>query len=98
MNSSSQQLTNCHAWIEVFTRLDTDDVPSSEHLEKITVPDVRFREPFNDIVGRPALGALVAHTCRQVKDVRLQVLDRAFSGKCVYLKWQMSGRLTVLGL
>jgi len=98
INPSPQQLDNCHAWIEVFTRLDTDGVAPSEHLEQITVPDVHFREPFNEIVGRPGQRESVEQTRRQVSDVRFQVLDRATSGQGLYLKWEITGRLRVLGV
>ena len=72
-------------------------MPSLEYLERITTPDVRFRDPFNDIVGRTALRALLEHTRRQVKDVRFELLDKAISGQRMYLKWGMSGTVRVLG-
>ncbi len=52
MNRVRKQQDNCQAWIEVFTRLGAEGVPALDHLEQITTPDVRFRDPFNDIAGR----------------------------------------------
>ncbi len=95
MNRVQKQQDNSHAWIEAFTRLGAEGVTALDHLEQITTRDVRFRDPFNDIVGTPSLRALLEHTRRQVQEVRLEVLDTADSGERLYLKWEMSGRLPV---
>ncbi len=110
MNRVRKQKENCHAWIEVFTRLGKEGVPALDHLEQITTPDVSFRNPFNletastavsrfnDIVGRRALRALLEHTRRLVQHLRFEVIDTAVSGQRVYLKWHMIGNLRVIGL
>ena len=95
MNPSQQQ--NRQAWIEVFTRLGPDGVPPLENLEEIVSSDVRFRDPFNDLVGPKALRALLEHTRRQIPDVRFQVMDQVTQGRRVYLKWEMTGTIRVLG-
>lgn len=73
-------------------------MPALDHLKQITTGDVRFRDPFNDIVGRPSLRALREYTRRQVQELRFEVLDTTDSGRRVYLKWEMTGKLPVLGL
>lgn len=98
MKDNRQQAQNCDAWIQVFTRLGTDGPPSMDHLLRITCADVQFKDPFNDIVGQPALLALLQHTCRQIQGVSFEVLDKMSSGPRVYLKWTMTGRLRLLGL
>jgi steroid delta-isomerase len=97
MKPASVRQPRCDAWIGVFTRLHRDGVPSMEELEAITAPDVRFRDPFNDLRGREAIRALLRHTREQVSDVRFRVLDRAASDTRVYLKWEMTGRVRLLG-
>jgi len=92
------QQKNLQAWIEMFERLGTDGVPSLERLEQLVSSDVRFRDPFNDLVGPSALQALLEHTRRQVPDVRFQVMDKVAQGQRAYLKWEMTGTLRVLGL
>ena len=59
---------------------------------------MRFRDPFNDLVGLPAVRKLLEHTRRQVRDVRFRVLDKAEAGERVYLKWEMTGNVRLLGL
>lgn len=98
MLSAQTQEANCDAWIDVFTRLNSDGLPTLDHLERITSPEVRFRDPFNDMVGRSAVLELLEHTRRQIRDVRFQIIDRASSGQRVYLKWEMTGRLRLLGV
>ncbi len=97
MSSNPAQQPNCDAWIAAFTRLHQDGVPSMQRLSEITAPTVRFRDPFNDLSGREALRALLSHTREQVADVRFRVLDRAVSDKRVYLKWEMTGMVKLLG-
>jgi len=95
MNSSQQQ--NCRDWIEVFTRLESDGAPSLERLERMVSADVRFRDPFNDLVGPSALRGLLEHTRRQIPDVRFEVIEQAPQGQRVYLKWEMTGTIRVIG-
>ena len=95
MNPIQQQ--NLQAWIEVFTHLGADGVPSLERLERVVSRDVRFRDPFNDLLGVSAVHGLLEHTRRQIPDVRFQVIDQVTQGRRVYLKWKMAGTLRVLG-
>jgi len=95
MNPTQQK--HCDAWIGVFTNLASNGVPSLQHLEQITSANVRFRDPFNELSGRRALLALLEHTRKQILDVKFEVLDTANSGDRAYLKWQMTGRVRVLG-
>jgi steroid delta-isomerase len=87
----------CAEWTSVFTRLGTDGVPSPARLEQLTTEDVHFRDPFNDLRGREALRALLMHTLKQVRDPRFVVKDTAISGHTAYVKWEMTGRIAVIG-
>ena len=88
---------NCAAWVAVFTDLDRSGVPSLERLAEIACADVRFRDPFNDLRGVAALRRLLSHTREGLPGVRFEVLDRAWSGSTVYLRWRMTARVRVLG-
>lgn len=87
----------CSDWISVFTRLSTDGVPSTNRLVQLTTEDVRFRDPFNDLRGREALHALLIHTLNQIQDQRVEVRDTAISEHTAYVKWEMTGRIAVIG-
>ena len=97
MNTAERRLQNCHAWIGTFIRLGTDGLPTSERLEQITSPEVRFIDPFNDLKGRPALRVLLEHTKQQLKDLHFDITDTAMSGNRVYVKWNMTARLKFFG-
>jgi steroid delta-isomerase len=72
-------------------------VPSAERLSEIACADARFRDPFNDLRGIEPLRRLLAHTRDSLPGVRFEVLDRAWSGSTVYLRWRMTARVRVLG-
>ena len=67
------------AWISLFTELDVRGVPSSERLATIADPEVRFRDPFNDVCAIESLRRLLAHSRRQLPGARFEVLDTAWS-------------------
>ena len=89
--------TCCDRWIECFTLLAEQGVPSSRLLAEIAEPDVRFRDPFNDVSGHGAVRRLFQHTLSHTSDLRFEVLDRAWSGQTVYIKWRMQTRVKVIG-
>ena len=95
---NEKQRDNANAWIEMFTQLGTNGVPSLDQLEQIAASDVRFRDPFNDVTGRPAIQKLLEHTLSQIPDVRFEILDTACSGQRTYLKWRMTGTIRLLGV
>lgn len=95
---ASESITRaCEAWTSVFTGLSENGVPSMDLLEDLTTEDVRFRDPFNDVRGRPALRFLLQHTVRQVEAPCFEVLDTAVSGRTAYVKWRMTGRVAIIG-
>lgn len=85
------------AWIRVFTELGANGPPSMTQLERITAEDVRFHDPFNDLVGRESLLRLLEHTHAHVRDLKFEVLDTVQSENRAYLKWTMTGKIPVLG-
>jgi steroid delta-isomerase len=97
MSTLPNRQHSCDAWIRLFTDLHRNGVPTLEQLEAITDPQVRFLDPFNELQGRSAIRALLAHTQQQVKQPRFVVLDRAQSEDRVYLKWEMTGTIKLLG-
>ena len=60
---------------------------SLDRLEDLCAPDVRFRDPFNDVTGVAALRAILQGMFRDVAEPRFEVTDRAVSGRTCYLRW-----------
>ena len=84
-------------WAGVFIDLEQSGAPSLERLGELTSDNVRFCDPFNDLTGRDALHALLEHTVEQVQQPHFELLDTAMSGSSAYLKWNMTGRIAVIG-
>lgn len=87
---------NCEAWINLFTSLSRQ-LPDITDLEEITSRDVRFCDPFNDLTGRQQILDLLRHTRETVGELEFRVLNRTRSGTQVFLRWEMSGLIPVLG-
>lgn len=60
---------------------------SLECLDALCTPDVRFRDPFNDVTGIADYRAILGDMFEQVDAPRFQVSDRALSGRVAYLRW-----------
>lgn len=58
-----------------------------QRLEEIYMPDARFKDPFNDVAGIPAIRAVFEGMYRQVHRPRF-VVTRAFcQGEDAFLAW-----------
>ena len=58
-----------------------------DRLEDLCAPEVRFRDPFNDAIGVPAVRAIFEKMFDDVAEPRFEVTDRAISGRTCYLRW-----------
>lgn len=52
--------------------------------------DMRFVDPFNDIVGIDRFVALFDHMFRAVSDPRFVVIDRVLSAQAGYIRWRFT--------
>ncbi len=59
-------------------------------LEKICRPDVRFKDPFNDVRSVKDYQKILTHMYSQVEEPSFIILDKAFSGDHCYAKWKFS--------
>ncbi len=57
-------------------------------LDAFYAPMATFRDPFNDLVGRPAIHALFAHMFETLEDPRFVVHERMVEGVQVFLTWR----------
>ena len=63
-----------------------------DHLDGLAVPDFRFVDPFQDIVGRDRAKRAFAATFTTTDEPRFRVTDRATSGRTAYLRWTFTFR------
>ena len=60
---------------------------------EVAHPEVRFRDPFNDIQGADRVVALLEHMFEQLGDVAFSVEDEALCGRKAFLRWSFHCRL-----
>jgi ketosteroid isomerase-like protein len=56
-------------------------------LDEVYAPDARFKDPFNDVVGVPAIRAVLAGMYRQVDRPRFVVTHSLVDGDDAFLLW-----------
>ena len=67
-------------------------------LARLCAQDFRFKDPFNDTVGRDAYLAVLAKMFEDVESHSFRVLGRADGGEACYLRWSFQARLRKSGI
>jgi hypothetical protein len=65
-----------------------------DELRTLAAPDVRFRDPFNDVQGIEPMLRVFYKMFEDARDIRFDVLHSASAGPVGYLRWEMSLRPT----
>lgn len=58
-----------------------------DELLALATPDIRFRDPFNDVTGRAALAAILTEMFESCADPRFEILDVAAGARAGYIRW-----------
>lgn len=82
------------AWADFFEHLSLDTL---DRLAALTVPEVRFRDPFNDARGRDAVHAVLVHTLNGCRDLRFTVTHRLYAADLAILRWRFEATVTGIG-
>jgi ketosteroid isomerase-like protein len=61
-------------------------------LDRVYTEDARFKDPFNDVQGMPAIRAVFEHMFATLIDPRFTVLDAVTEGDQAFLTWDFSFR------
>jgi ketosteroid isomerase-like protein len=61
-------------------------------LDCIYAGDARFKDPFNDVHGLPAIQAIFEHMFATLVEPRFKVLDSVTEGDQAFLTWDFSLR------
>jgi ketosteroid isomerase-like protein len=70
--------------IEAFERLAPADVAS---LDGLYVPDARFKDPFNEVRGLPAIQRIFDHMFVALEAPRFEIRDVVAEGDQCFLTW-----------
>lgn len=66
-------------------------------LERLTTPDMRFSDPFNNVQGHSEVKAVLQHFVKQVKSPHFNILHISWNDQVCMLRWDFSGELPRLG-
>jgi ketosteroid isomerase-like protein len=72
------------AVVALFEGLNSADLPA---LRGVYAADARFKDPFNQVQGLPAIAAIFAHMFRQLDEPRFAVRDIVAAGDELFLTW-----------
>lgn len=79
--SAEEAVTRVIAW---FENLSPTDVAA---LGQFYAPQARFKDPFNDVQGVPAIQAVFAHMFTALERPRFVVTGRVVQGQQCFLTW-----------
>ncbi|NCN71594.1 MAG: nuclear transport factor 2 family protein [Rhodoferax sp.] len=71
--------------VEVFETLSPATLGQ---LEAMYAPDARFKDPFNEVRGVPAIRAIFAHMFEALEQPRFVVTHRVVQGAQCFLTWE----------
>jgi steroid Delta-isomerase len=70
--------------VRLFEALGVDALPQ---LAEIYTADARFKDPFNDVQGVPAITAIFAHMFDSLERPRFVIHDVIVQGEQCFLSW-----------
>jgi len=73
------------AIVKAFETLDPQHIVTLEHLY---APNARFKDPFNDVRGWPAIAAIFRHMEVSLVQPRFVITTRIVDGRQCFLTWE----------
>ncbi len=70
--------------VELFEGLAVTNLP---RLAEIYTPDARFKDPFNEVQGLPAIQAIFAHMFASLDAPRFVIHDVILQGNQCFMRW-----------
>ena len=84
---------SCDKYLSVFENLTVQNLGD---LNDLTTPDVQFKDPFNDLVGRDAFIRVMEKLLDDVTQPSFKILKRFCAEDCCLVLWRFSGTLHAL--
>ncbi len=75
--------------IDLYESLVPADLPA---LRGLYAPEARFKDPFNDVQGVPAIARIFDHRFRTLDGPRFAVRDTVLDGDLLFLTWDFHFR------
>lgn len=83
-------------YVRFFETLTPDTL---DRLQDHVTPDIRFKDPFNDVTGADAMHAIFHHMFNEMESPVFQVTHRAKDAdddSVWFLRWRLTGKLRSL--
>jgi steroid delta-isomerase len=74
--------------------LETLSLDTLDRLSDHVTPDVRFKDPFNDVRGADAMARIFRHMFASVDNIRFTVDHSMASGDTSLMSWRFQGMLS----
>ncbi len=74
-------------WATAFETLSPDTLDA---LIALADPNIRFKDPFNDVTGHAPLRAVFAEMFETCETPRFTIRDIAYGEKAAYIRWEFS--------
>ena len=75
--------------VQFFEKLQAQDLP---RLPQLYAPDARFKDPFNEVQGLPAIEHIFAHMFDALDTPHFIVTERIVQGNQCFLVWDFRFR------
>jgi steroid delta-isomerase len=93
MNPPTTPAPNSHAMVEHLVTYFEQLTPASvASMGNHYAPDARFKDPFNDVAGLPAIQKIFSHMFVSLESPRFVVQERIAQGHQCFLTWEFRFR------
>jgi ketosteroid isomerase-like protein len=79
--------------VQLFEALQPEHL---SELERFYAPDVRFKDPFNDVTGVPAVRRIFSHMFKTLESPRFVITREVTQDQQCFLTWEFRFRLKSL--
>jgi len=91
---NQEQHRVCQGYLELFTNLTPERIPE---FSDWVAPNVRFRDPFNDVQGIEKMQAILLDMFERAKEPKFEVLEHVLGEEGAYLRWLFTATIPVIG-
>lgn len=77
-------------YVTLFEHLSPDNL---DDFDALIADDIHFRDPFSDVSGRGKFKQVLRAMYEDVDNPKFTVLNRAWDGNQLFLKWQFDARI-----
>ena len=80
----------CELYIRLFEELSLELIDGIEDFVSV---DIKFKDPFNDIIGLDTFRRLLVKMLDDVRGLKFEVTHRAWNQDVLFLRWSFQGQV-----